>query len=140
LDEPSDTRRKYETNASFSRLRPRLEGVFYVLDTHRIPFHEDPDDIEPVRVVRPAVTVDPDRGRLRQLALLPPVYRLYRIDEISRASSLYLDKGHRAVPLGNEVDVAVPVPKPALQYPPAASPQPPFRDALADFAEFKPGR
>src|SRR5262249_38955476 len=108
--------------------------------SHAVAFHEHPDDVEPVGVVRAPVPVDPDRGGADQLALLAPIHRLDRITEFAAAARLDLDERHRALPLHHEIAVPMPTPEPPLHHPPSVALEPSLRDLLAQLAELLAGR
>lgn len=139
-EELFDTRRKYEPGGQNSRLSPRLKGVLYVLDAHRVTLHQYTDHIEAVRLVRAAVSIDPDRRRTRQLPLLAPVYRLHRIAELRTTSCFHFDERHQAVSLRNQIDIAVTVAEPSLQHTPPVPTEPTLGHTLPYFAEFLPCR
>jgi len=111
-----------------------------VPDANAISGHEDPDDVEAIALVGPAVAVDPNLGGLGQLLLLPPVNRLYRLTEPVATSRLHLDERNRALAFHDEIDVAMPRSKPPLDDPPPRPPQPPLGDALPQLPECLPGR
>lgn len=117
-----------------------FERIFDVPDPDPITRHQDPDDIEAVRIVGPSVTIDPNLGGLRQLLLFPPVNRLYRLTEPIPFPRLHLDERDRSLALDHEVDVAMAGPKTPLKHSPTRAPEPPLRDALAELSERLPGR
>ena len=114
--------------------------VFDVPDSDPLALDEDPDHVEPVGVVRPAMAGDPDARRASQLFLFPPVDRFDRTAEAIPAPSLDLDERHYPIPLDHEIDVAMPGAEPALHDAPPALPKPPLRDPLSQLAECLPGR
>ena len=66
-----------------------------------------------------------------------------RFDGISKRKPfprLDLNERDCSLSLDHEIDVAMAVPKPALQDSPALPPQPPLCDPFSQFAEFLPGR
>ena len=101
---------------------------------------EDPDDVEPIRVVRSSVPLDPYPRGTSQLSLLTPVDRFDRKSELSSLSGLDLDERDESVPLDNEVDVPVAVAKPPLHDPPSLSTEPTLRYSLTDLPERLRGR
>ena len=109
--------------------------VLDVADPDALALDEDPDHVEPVRVVRPAMAGDPDARRASQLFLLPPVDRFDGAAEPIAAPSLDLDERHYSISLDHEIDVAVPGAEPALHDAPPAPPEPPLRDPLPQLAE-----
>ena len=104
--------------------------VLDVTDPDPLAFDQDPDHVEPVRIVRPAMAGDPDARRASQLLLFPPVDRFDGTAELVPASSLDLDERHHPVPLDDEIDVAMPGAEPALNDAPPALPEPSLRDPL----------
>ena len=96
---------------------------------------QDPNDVEPVGVVRPAVAGDPDACGTSQLLLFPPVDRFDRSAESITASSLDLDERHHPISLDHEIDVAMPGAEPALHDAPPTLPKPSLRDPLPQLAE-----
>src|SRR5262249_8029462 len=135
-----DTRRKYETRLPNSSGIAQRERIGHVAHSHAIPLHEYPDDVEAVGIVRPTVTVDPDRGGADQLALLTPIPRHDGIAEFTAATSLPLDDRPRALALHDEVDVPMPAPKPPLHYAPPAPLEPSLGDLLPQLPELLFGR
>jgi hypothetical protein len=111
------------------------ECVLDVADPDPLSLDQDPHDVEAIGVRHSAVTRDPDAGGATQFLLLPPVDGLHRTAEAVSASSLHLHERHHAFPLDHEIDVAVSGPEPALDHPPASSPEPPLRDPLPQLAE-----
>ena len=82
-------------------------------------------------IAGPAVAVNPGEGRADQLVSLLPVDRFHRIAERGPGSRLYLDKCHQLVALGDEVDIPVAGPIPALQHRPAPGLEPSLRYPLS---------
>ena len=109
--------------------------VLDVADPHALALDQDPDDVEAVGVVQPAMAGDPDSRRASQLFLFPPVDRFYRTAEPIAAPSLDLDERHHSIPLDHEIDVAMPRAEAALHDPPPALPKPSLRDPLSQLAE-----
>jgi hypothetical protein len=54
----------------------KTKCIFDVPDAHTLAIDEHANDVEPIRFVRPAMSIDPDLGGFRQLLLFPPVDRL----------------------------------------------------------------
>ena len=119
-----------------------MEGkcVLDVADPDPLALDQDPHHIESVRVVRPAMTGDPDAGRTAQLLLLPPVDRLDGTAELVPAPSLDLDERHDPVPFDHEIDVPVTASEAALHHAPPPQAKPSLRDPLPQLAECLPGR
>lgn len=65
---------------------------------------------------------------------------LYRPAKSGAFPSFDLDKGDGAIPLDNQVNVAVSAPESPLDNPPAAPPKPPLRDPLSELTKCLPGR
>jgi hypothetical protein len=116
------------------------EGVFHMTDTDPLASHEDAYHVEPVRLHRPAMPVDPHSGRTTELPLLPPIDCFHRASKPVAAPSLDLDEGNQPIALDHEVDVAMATPEPALEHSPASVPKPPLRYSLTQLAERLPGR
>jgi hypothetical protein len=68
------------------------------------------------------------------------VDRLHRSSEVRPFSGFDLDECDRAIPLHDQIDVAVAAPEAPLDYPPAAPPEPTLRDSLSELPERLPGR
>ena len=111
------------------------KGVLDVADSDALALDEDPDDVEPVGIVRAAMARDPDARRTPQLFLLSPVDGFHRTAEPIAAPSLDLDERHHSIPLDHEIDVAMPRAEAALHDPPPALPKPSLRDPLPQLAE-----
>jgi hypothetical protein len=107
---------------------------------HAIAIDENADDVEPIRLGRPAVAVDPDVGRASQLLLFLPVDRFYRIPELTPAARLDLDERHETLAFDDQIDVSMSVAKSALNDPPAVPTKPPLRDSLSELPECLLGR
>ena len=107
-------------------------------DPNPVPGHEDADDVEPVALGIAAVPVDPDLGRSRELAPLPPPDGLDRLAELEALSGLYLDEGDDPMSLRDQVDVPMPGTVAPVHDLPAVALQPPFRDPLAQQPELLP--
>jgi hypothetical protein len=106
-----------------------------VADSDALTLDEDPDHVEPVRVVRSPMAGDPDARRASQLFLFPPVDRFDRTAEPIAAPSLDLDERHQPIPLDHQIDVAMSGAEAALYDAPAPSPKPSLRDPLSQLAE-----
>jgi hypothetical protein len=100
---------------------------------------ENANDVEAIRLQRPAVPVDPNPSRTRQLLLFSPVDRFDGISELAAAARLDLDEGHETLPFDDEIDVPMPVAEPALDDAPTLPPEPPFRDPFPELPECLPG-
>jgi hypothetical protein len=72
--------------------------------------------------------------------LLAPVDSFHRISEPTTLPRLDFNECDRTLSLYDEIDVTVAATKSALNYTPALSLQPPFRDPLSQFAKRLPGR
>lgn len=116
------------------------ECVGNVTDTDAIAGYQDADHVEPVGLLRPPVTVDPDASGAPQLALLPPVDGRDGASELGTPSSLDLHERHHAVLLDYEIDVAMPGAEAALHDAPPPASEPPLRYPLAQLAQCLPGR
>ena len=116
------------------------ERVFDVAYTNGGAIDEHADHIEPVIVRIPSVPVDPPHGGALQLLALAMVDRLHRSSEVRPFPGFDLDECDRAIPLNDEIDVAVAAPEAPLDYPPAAPPKPALRDSLSELPERLPGR
>jgi hypothetical protein len=116
------------------------ERILYVSDPNSRTFHDHPDDVEPVRLLRPAVAIDPDHRGTSQLPALPPVDGFNRAAEALVTAGFDLDEGDRAVALDYEVDIPVPIAEASLQYAPPVSPEPTLGDSFSDFAKGLRGR
>jgi hypothetical protein len=68
------------------------------------------------------------------------VDRLHRSSEVGPLPGLDLDECDRAIPLHDQIDVAVAASEATLDYPPAAPPKPTLRDSLSELPERLPGR
>lgn len=109
-------------------------------DPNPRPGEQDPDHVEPVRVVPATMPVHPHPGGTTQLPLLPPVDRLDRPAEPLSPTSLDLDERHDSFQLDHEIDVPVPAPEPALHHSPAPLPEPSLRYPLAQLPQCLRGR
>jgi hypothetical protein len=72
--------------------------------------------------------------------LFTPVNRFHRIPKLTSTPRLHFDERDQAFPLHDEVDVAVPAPKPSLDDAPSLTSEPTLGDPLAKFPELLPGR
>ena len=104
------------------------------------PFDNHPDDVEPVRLRRSAVAIDPDHRGTSQLPLFPPVDGFQRATKPFVTAGLDLDEGDRTVTFDDQVYVPVPVAETPLQYAPPVPPEPTFGDPFSDFAKGLRGR
>jgi hypothetical protein len=105
---------------------------------HRFTRDQHSDHIETVDLAWPAMTVDPNACRARQLALFAPVDCLDWTAEVHGAPSLYLDEGHETVPLDDEIDVAMARSESALKDAPTGSLQPALGDPLSEETKLSP--
>ena len=106
-----------------------------MLDEHSLTCHQDPDDVELIRLSDSAVTVDPDLRRSRQFALLPVIHCLDRVAELSAFPRFHFDEGDRALAFGDKVDVAPTITESAVDDPPSLADEPAFGDPFAELTE-----
>lgn len=102
--------------------------------------HQHADHVESVRLRLPAVAIDPDHCGSLQLFALPVVNRLYGATELRSATGFDLHERHRAIPLHDQIDIAVAIPKPSLDDAPPAPSEPPLRYPFPEFPQRLPGR
>ncbi len=114
--------------------------ILDVSDSNALAIDEDADDIEPICLLPPPVTCDPDPRRPTQLLLLLPVDCANRITEGVALPCFHFHERHEPFLLDHEIDVAVPRTKTALDNAPPLPPKPPFRDALPELPQCLPGR
>lgn len=98
------------------------------------------DHVEPVVIRLPSVPVDPHHGGTLQLSAFPMVDRLHRSSEVRALPGFDFDECDRAIPLDDQIDVAMTAAKAPLDYPPATPSKPPLRDSLSELPERLPGR
>lgn len=104
-------------------------------NSHPFLLDENADNVEPVRLIRPPVPVDPDEGGPGELALFPPPDGLDGLAELRPSPGLHFHERHEPVALHDQVDVTVPAAEPAHQHPPAFLLQPSLRYSLSQFSE-----
>ena len=102
--------------------------------------HENADHVEAIRLRFPPVPIDPDHRGTLQLLALPVVNGLNRPAKLRPSPSFDLDERDGSIPLNNQIDVAMTVPKAPLDDFPSASPKPPLRYSLSELTERLPGR
>jgi hypothetical protein len=116
------------------------ERVFDMAYPNRGAIDQHADHIEPVIIRVPSVPIDPDHRGTLQLFAFPIVDRLHRSSEVWPFAGFNLDKCNHAIPLDDQVDVAVAAPEASLNHTPATPPKPPLRDSLSELPERLPGR
>lgn len=116
------------------------ESVLDMAYANRGAVHQHADHVEPVRLRFPSVPVYPDHRGTLQLLALAIVDRLHRSSEVRPLTSLNFDKSDRALPLDDQIDVAMAAAEATLNHAPAAPPKPPLRDSLSKLSECLPGR
>lgn len=116
------------------------ERVLDMADPNCGAIDQHADHVEPVIIRVPSVPVDPHHGGALQLLALPIVDRLHRSSEVRPFACLDFNKCDRAIPLHDQIDVAVAAAKAPLDYPPTALTKPTLRDSLSELPERLPGR
>ena len=116
------------------------ESVLDVAYANRGGVGQHADHVEPVIIRLPSVPVVPDHGGTLQLLAFAIVDRLHRSSEGRPFTGFDFDECDRAIPLHDEIDIAVSTPKAPLDYPPATPPEPALRDSLSELPERLPGR
>lgn len=106
-----------------------------MLDQDPFTGHQDPHDVELIRLPIASVAVDPDVGAPSQFALFSVMYGLDRVAKLIPFAGFDLDEGDGGVALGNEVDVTAAVPKAPREDAPSFAGEPSFGDPFAEFAE-----
>lgn len=107
------------------------DGVRHALVHH--------DQVEPILVIRPPVTLHPDHGHLRLGTALTKSQRFQRGAEPVGAPGLDLHERHLPTPADDEINVVVPQPKAPIQDTPAARFQKGDRRLLALVTEHVAG-
>jgi hypothetical protein len=124
--------KKIAQESSFIR---EQKSVLDVLHPNLFRLKNDPDHIEAEGIAGLLKARDPNLSGPAELALLFPVDRAHGSAEIRRLSRFHFnerDHSPSAVSSsGDEIDVAVPVPKPTLRNLPAVDREPPLRHTLA---------
>jgi hypothetical protein len=118
----------------------KRECVGDVSDAYAVAIDENANDVEPVGLRRPSVSVDPDEGGTRQLLLFLPVDRFHGITELASPARFDLDERNETLAFDHQVDVPMSVSKPPLNDPPAVAPKPPLRNSLSELSECLLGR
>lgn len=115
-------------NCLISRQSKCVRNVVY---SDILTGNQNANNIEPVGKVGSTVSVHPHAGTAPQLPLLAIMHGLDRMPERFTATRLHLNERDFITAAHDQIDVAVPTPKPMGHKRPSVTQQPTSRDPLA---------